>query len=224
MASIISQSYWQTLTSGQSVEGQPIPIWVPQGFKQLETFIFAGIHGDEKESVILAKALMEELALEKHQAIKNVGIIPLTNPDGFLKNQRQNHNGVDLNRNFPTQNWQANDVVEHYYAGPNPASEPETHFLMQIITDYSPKQIISIHTPYRIINYDGPALELAQKLAQSNHYPIEESIGYPTPGSFGTYTGIERNIPTITLELPENEFFTLAELSNNIQGIITLLN
>ena len=34
-------------------------------------------------------------------------------------------------------------------------------------------------------------------------YPVEASIGYPTPGSFGTYCGVERNIPTITLEMDE---------------------
>ena len=224
MAHPIIQSYWQTLVCRHSVLGQNIPLWVPQGFKQLETFIFSGIHGDERESVILAKALMEELASEKQQTLKNFGIIPLMNPDGFLKNQRQNDNGVDLNRNFPTQNWETNQLGEHYYAGPSPASEPEIQFLIQIIADYAPKQIISIHTPYRVINYDGPALEAAQKLTEYNHYPIEESIGYPTPGSFGTYTGIERNIPTITLELPENELFTQTELLNNLQGIIALIN
>ena len=37
----------------------------------------------------------------------------------------------------------------------------------------------------------------------SDDYPVEASIGYPTPGSFGTYAGIERQIPTITLELDE---------------------
>lgn len=34
-------------------------------------------------------------------------------------------------------------------------------------------------------------------------YPVEESIGYPTPGSFGTWAGVEKGIPTITLELDE---------------------
>ena len=28
-------------------------------------------------------------------------------------------------------------------------------------------------------------------------------MGYPTPGSFGTWAGIEKEIPTITLELDE---------------------
>lgn len=33
--------------------------------------------------------------------------------------------------------------------------------------------------------------------------PLQESIGYPTPGSFGTWAGVEKGIPTITLELDE---------------------
>ena len=40
-------------------------------------------------------------------------------------------------------------------------------------------------------------------ISQIINYPIEESIGYPTPGSFGTYAGVERNIPIITLEMDE---------------------
>ena len=65
--------------------------------------------------------------------------------------------------------------------------------------------IVTLHEPYKIVNYDGPAKEIAEKFSQITGYKTEESIGYPTPGSFGTYCGIERNIPTITLELPEKE-------------------
>jgi protein MpaA len=53
------------------------------------------------------------------------------------------------------------------------------------------------------VNYDGPAETLAQKISDIIKYPVEASIGYPTPGSFGTYAGVERQIPTITLELDE---------------------
>ena len=49
----------------------------------------------------------------------------------------------------------------------------------------------------------GDAKELAEKISVIIKYPVEESIGYPTPGSFGTWAGIERNVPTITLELDE---------------------
>ena len=55
-------------------------------------------------------------------------------------------------------------------------------------------------------NYDGgngSNLEIVNKISEIMHYPVESSIGYPTPGSFGTWAGIERGILTITLELDE---------------------
>jgi len=39
-------------------------------------------------------------------------------------------------------------------------------------------------------------------MGERNGYPVSASIGYPTPGSLGTYAGVERKIPIITLELP----------------------
>ena len=53
------------------------------------------------------------------------------------------------------------------------------------------------------MNYDGNAKQIAEKISNIIGYPVEKSIGYPTPGSFGTWAGIEKNIPTITLELDE---------------------
>ena len=45
--------------------------------------------------------------------------------------------------------------------------------------------------------------EIVEKISEIMNYPIEPSIGYPTPGSFGTWAGIEKEILTITLELDE---------------------
>lgn len=134
--------------------------------------------------------------------------IPCLNPDGMMANTRVNANGVDLNRNFPTENWgqdtsQAGSNPKDYFGGSAPASEIETQFVVNIIEKYSPKLIVTLHAPYKVVNYDGPAEEIAQKISDIIKYPVEPSIGYPTPGSFGTYCGVERNIPTITLELDE---------------------
>jgi len=74
-----------------------------------------------------------------------------------------------------------------------------------VIEKYKPLNIITLHTPYKIVNYDGPAKELACMISDIIKYPAEESFGYPTPGSFGTYAGVERNIPVITLEMDEEE-------------------
>ena len=133
---------------------------------------------------------------------KNVLFIPCLNPDGMALNKRTNSNGVDLNRNFPTKNWKLTEKNE-FFGGIAPESEIETKFITDIISDYSPKVILTLHAPFKIVNFDGPARDIAKKISDIINYPVEESVGYPTPGSFGTYCGVERNIPTITLELDE---------------------
>ena len=47
------------------------------------------------------------------------------------------------------------------------------------------------------------SLKLAEKISEITGYPVQKDIGYPTPGSFGTYSGVERDIPTITVEMSE---------------------
>ena len=50
---------------------------------------------------------------------------------------------------------------------------------------------------------------------------MESSIGYPTPGSFGTWAGVEKKIPTITLELDEET--DVKELEKPVFEIFELL-
>ena len=38
-------------------------------------------------------------------------------------------------------------------------------------------------------------------LARENRYEVTDYIGYPTPGSLGSYAGVDRDLPIITLEL-----------------------
>lgn len=74
---------------------------------------------------------------------------------------------------------------------------------METVEKYKPRLILTLHAPYKIVNYDGDALVAANAISKIIGYPVEESIGYPTPGSFGTWAGVENGIPTITLELDE---------------------
>ncbi len=132
----------------------------------------------------------------------NLLFIPCLNPDGMARGVRTNSNGVDLNRNFPTKNWELTEKNE-FFGGEKPASEIETRFMIEVLEEYKPKLILTLHAPFKVVNYDGPAKEISEKISEIIGYPVEASIGYPTPGSFGTYCGIERNIPTVTLELDE---------------------
>lgn len=167
-----------------------------------KTVLIIGVfHGDEPQGEYLINRFLKEY--EKNPKNKLL-LVPCLNPDGKELNTRQNANGVDLNRNFPTKNYIVTED-EHYFGGIKPASEVETNFMINIIEKYKPDFILSIHAPYRVVNYDGDAKKYAEVISKITGYPVEEDIGYPTPGSFGTYAGKERNIPTITLELPEDK-------------------
>ena len=164
-----------------------------------ETLLLLGvIHGNEPEG----ESLLEELAARLRQrpgelGDKRVIIIPVANPDGLARKTRDNARGVDLNRNFPAESWEAG--AKH---GKHPSSEPETRAILKIVRDHAPSRILAVHSPLHCVNYDGPAEDIAADLAAAAGYPLKESIGYPTPGSLGSYAGRDLGIPTITLELP----------------------
>ena len=203
------------LESVETQTGNKIELIVKYGKNR--PFIIGVFHGDEPQGKYLIDKYLEETFQYSAgtEVAEEVGktplFIPCLNPDGMVKNVRTNSNGVDLNRNFPTKNWGKNegdnatcdDETSNYYGGKSPASEIETKFIIDIIEKYSPSMILTLHAPYKVVNYDGPAKEISEDISKIIGYPAEGSIGYPTPGSFGTYCGVERNIPTITLELDE---------------------
>ena len=53
-----------------------------------------------------------------------------------------------------------------------------------------------------MLNTNGEIPE-AKIIAELTGYSIEPDIGYPTPGSLGTYAGLENNIPTLTYEIQQ---------------------
>ena len=180
------------------------------------------VHGDEPQGKYLIEEYLKthynfssnsDLPPSSKSPISRRGrlFIPCLNPDGLQLNRRTNANNVDINRNFPTKNWGKNegdnatcdDETTNYFGGKSAGGEIETQFLIDTINKYTPSLVMTIHAPYKVVNYDGPAKEIAEKISDIIKYPVEASIGYPTPGSFGTWAGVERNIPTITLEVDE---------------------
>lgn len=191
---------WKTFA--KSAEGRDMYL-LEAGAGDSLTLIIGGFHGDEMQGVELVQKFAEYITKEYKDKINSrLVIIPVLNPDALVAGTRVNANHIDVNRNFPTQNRINNDRFGH-----EPASEPETKAIMEIVKKYKPNRIISVHTAMFVVNYDGPAKDLADTMAKYNGYPVSGSIGYPTPGSFGAYAGIEMQIPIITLELPPNTTF-----------------
>ena len=211
---------WSVL--GESVEGREIFL-LELGEGDSTTLIFGGFHGSEISGVQLVHRFSEYLWREHHDSLTSrVLVVPVLNPDGLVKATRRNANGVDVNRNFPTANWTTDHRSKGNFPGLSPASELETQIVIDLLEKYTPQRIISVHAPLEVVNYDGPALELAKAMASFNKYPVDSDIGYATPGSFGTYAGKERYIPTITLELPRHSTLSENWLKNKEALLITL--
>lgn len=169
----------------------------PEGSKTI--LLIGVVHGDEPQGKFLIENYLESARNpEKNKLL----FIPCLNPDGYAQKTRTNASGVDLNRNFSTKNWEKTEQNE-FFGGEAPSSEIETRFVEQIIEEYSPEVILTLHAPFKVVNFDGPAEEIATAISKIIDYPVQKDIGYPTPGSFGTYAGCERKISTITLELDE---------------------
>ncbi len=165
-----------------------------------KTILVIGVfHGDEPQGEYFIR---EFLKIPKNNFKNRIIYIPRLNSN----KTRKNPNGVDLNRNYPTKNWELGDKNSNYFGGESPASEIETKTVIKLIDEMQPDAIITIHAPFKIVNYDGPEEKthtLAEEISKITGYPIQKDIGYSTPGSFGTYAGLEKEIPTITIEVDE---------------------
>lgn len=184
--------------------------------------LFVGVtHGEEPQGKFLIENFIEKIINHNLQFKNNLYFIPCLNPDGLSKNKRGNANNVDLNRNFNTKNFEITTFDDNTISGEKPLSEIESQFLTNVVETYKFDVILSFHAPFAIVNYDGPAEDFAEKISKITGYPVQASIGYPTPGSFGTYTGVEKNIPTITLEVSDK--LSNEELWEQNKGVFTYL-
>lgn len=223
-----------------SVKGWPL-VWTSfgkEGSTKDVTLILCGVHGDEitpikfcydiidhfrdvqSGKVVSEKVHGDTLDFENRFLV----VAPMANPDSFFKKRptRTNANGVDINRNLPTEDFakDARRIWKHRYGsdprrnpGKHAKSEPETVFQVNLIKRFKPLKIISVHAPLTMLDYDGPADRHTGGLigSRANQLLIkmsEKAKGYRIknypffPGSLGNYAGNERNIPTYTLELP----------------------
>jgi hypothetical protein len=97
---------------GRSVKGVPllvrrIPAQAGGKGKPVRILLLGGIHGDEPTSSAIIFRWMRNMQTPAARQF-SWSIAPLVNPDGMLAKQkaRVNARGVDLNRNFPTPDWQ----------------------------------------------------------------------------------------------------------------------
>lgn len=165
-----------------------------------EVLILGGVHGDEIEGVIAAQELLKHF-MKSFDYKLNITLVPQFNFEGVILKTRGNGNGIDLNRNLPTKDWSPVITTPRYNPGPHPASEAENAGLIQYVEEKKPVLVLSLHSWKPVLNANGDCYKFAEVLKKHTGYDIDDDIGYPTPGSLGTYTGLERTSPTLTYEI-----------------------
>ena len=184
-----------------SVEHRPIDVYA-FGSGPKTTLIMAGVHGDEQTGVDVVRSIHASLSgfqIDGHRIV----LMPCANPDGYAANTRQNANGVDINRNFPDKTYGSAEKSGKYCSGESAASEPETKAIMSIVSKFRPRLIVSLHEPLACVNYNGSCVRIARRISNMTGLSAVGDIGYPCPGSMGNYYGVDKRLPVITLELPE---------------------
>lgn len=177
-----------------------------ENHRPLRVLLMGGIHGDELTSASIVFRWLQWMPAAEAKRFE-WSVVPVMNPDGLLakKAKRVNANGVDLNRNFPTSGWQK-DAPRYWavrtgsdprrFPGPAPLSEPESRWVNDEMVRFHPDVIISVHAPFGVLDFDGPA----QPPRRFGRLLLNRVGVYP--GSLGNYSGIHKNVPVITIELP----------------------
>jgi hypothetical protein len=196
-----------------SVKGRHIMLreFKPAQEPMARVLVVGGIHGDELTAVSIVFRWIELLQQPASDAQQyHWRVVPVMNPDGLLAKPptRVNARGVDLNRNFPTNNW-FSEAPRYWlvstrrdprrFPGTAPASEPESRWLHNEITQFKPDVIVSVHAPHDVLDFDGPPTGIKAPLRFGRLHLNRLGV---YPGSLGNFGGLKEGIPVVTLELP----------------------
>jgi predicted deacylase len=202
---------WRIERYGRSVRGAELRVHLPPRPHHL---LVAGLHGEEPETVLLARGILERV----DAAEATCAIVLCANPDGTADGTRQNANGVDLNRNFPATTWREGttpsypagiDPVDRVPAnrtnrlstGSAPLSEPESAALAALVERLEPALVLDLHAPLELVLTTPLVPEaVARELADAARMEITDDVGSPVPGALRDWLA-DTGVPSITYEV-----------------------
>src|SRR6266540_178968 len=224
---------------GFSLAARPIEVYT-FGAGEKQYLIVAGIHGGYEGNTIALANEMITYINENPDAVSTdvtLYIIRNMNPDAEARDNgvdgRVNNNGVDLNRNFPSDNWTADWdrdgcwIYRPTTGGAYAGSEPETRSVMSFIGSRKIEAMLSYHSAALGVfpggvPWEGPSKKLASALSKVTGYP------YPPIDTGCVYTGtladwaVEHGVgASVDMELSDHKNIDFAQ---NLKALKVLLN
>lgn len=201
----IASARHHTTRLGASVLGVPLEHRTLGG-GPLDVLLIGLIHGSEPEGFARFEDLWAGLDTAGVRRLATIHAVPTMNPDGYAGASRYNARGVDLNRNWPASNFSPSSR-----RGPAPLSEPETRAVYGLLENTGPGLIVVFHSTHNgpFVDPDGPAIAEAAAFADAASAidPRWRLVpDYTNPaGSLGTFAGMDRGIPTLTVEFDRGD-------------------
>jgi hypothetical protein len=194
---------------GYSVKERPIEGYeIGNGANTL--LLLASIHGDEMGTTNLLNRFVEEIKANPSliAKTKRLIVIPIANPDGYYdREDKLNANGVNLNLNFATSDWQEYGP-EGTYAGPEPFSEIESQVIKQVVEQYRPSIMISYHASGDLVTPEAGdvSVALGRWYAEKTgyHYYDDTNLDWDYPGTTTKWFVENTGKPAITVELTKD--------------------
>lgn len=209
VAALAERNGWNPEPFGTSILGVPLVAWWPT--RRPTRVVWAAIHGEESVTLQAAHQLLRVVHADDSCAV----VVPVLNPDGVLAGTRQNAAGVDLNRNFPGDNWSPapsptfwptsitrTDERRTLLSSPGitPGSEPETQAIMALVERVQPEFVIDLHTPLEcVLALSEAGVPMAEHLAEPAGLRIVRELDAPTPGDSATWCE-QQGATTVTYE------------------------
>jgi murein peptide amidase A len=207
---------WRAEEFGRSRDGVAMRVFMPQGDGPIAGLLTAAQHGEEADTALLARRLLERVPGGETRW----AVVPVLNPDGLLNGTRQNAAGVDLNRNFPASTWLPDrsrtyppgiaralrvspNRTNHSSPGAHAGSEPETQAQMALVKRLRPGLVVDLHSPLELILVRGEAPgEVSAALARASGMAVHSDLDSPCPGAFDDWL-TEQHVPALVYEVEQ---------------------
>ncbi len=218
-------------TIGYSKEGRSILAYYFGSGSQ--TVLYTGaIHGNEFSTKYLMEAWINELEINARSipSTRRIVVVPSINPDGIAYGRRYNSGGIDLNRNFQTDDWQSDiySITNQPLpggGGVSAMSEPETQAIAALTISLQPRLTMSFHSSasYAIGNQYGDSAALANTYSRLTGYRnmtgVSGAFSYPITGTYDDWIRERCGLTSVLIELSSS---TNSEFSRNRTALWTM--